>query len=73
MDIFETKKSQFIVGIALLLLQVLLLLMKLTHAISWPWLWILSPSWIPQIVIYIFIVSVILIFIAVSFWESLGK
>jgi hypothetical protein len=32
------------IGGALLILFVAL---KLTHVVSWPWLWVLAPAWIP--------------------------
>jgi hypothetical protein len=34
------------IGIAGALL-ILFVALKLTHVISWPWLWVLAPAWIP--------------------------
>lgn len=28
------------------LLQVAFIVLKLTHVIDWPWLWVLAPTWI---------------------------
>lgn len=30
-----------------MLLGLLFIGLKLTHYINWPWLWVLSPFWIP--------------------------
>ena len=41
-------------------LTVLFVGLKLTHVISWPWLWVLSPLWISAL-IAIAILTIILI------------
>jgi hypothetical protein len=28
------------------LLTIVFIVLKLTHVIDWPWLWVLSPAWI---------------------------
>lgn len=35
------------------LLTIVLIVLKLCHVISWSWLWVLSPIWIPTIFIII--------------------
>jgi len=45
-------------------LTVLFIGLKLTHVISWPWLWVLSPIWISlligiAILIILFIVAIV--------------
>lgn len=42
------------------LLTVLFVGLKLTNVIAWPWLWVLSPIWIP------FLLSVVLLIIALT-------
>jgi hypothetical protein len=46
------------------LLTILFIGLKLTHYISWSWLWVLAPSWIPfSLVLAIFLIGVIVILI----------
>jgi hypothetical protein len=33
------------------LLTVSFVVLKLTHVITWPWLWVLAPAWIPATVL----------------------
>lgn len=41
------------------LLTIVFIVLKLTHVIEWSWLWVLSPMWIPAIVIIaIFVITV---------------
>lgn len=43
------------------LLGVLFVGLKLTGVINWPWLWVLSPFWIPvALLIVILVIAVIL-------------
>lgn len=44
------------------LLQVAFIVLKLLGKINWPWLWVLSPTWI-SIMIVILMLSGILLFI----------
>lgn len=42
--------------IAQIILQstfVILLILKLQHLIDWPWIWVLSPIWIPYAVLIV--------------------
>jgi len=41
-------------------LTVLFIGLKLTHVISWPWLWVLSPIWI-SLLIGLTVIGVLLI------------
>ena len=44
------KKTQ---GISLTtLLLVLFIALKLTGVIDWPWIWVLSPLWIPLVIVF---------------------
>ena len=42
------------------LLAIVFIVLKLTKVIAWSWLWVLSPIWIP-IVIVLFVLLIILI------------
>jgi len=42
-------------------LTVLFIALKLTHVISWPWLWVLSPIWI-SLLIGLTVIGVMFIF-----------
>ena len=33
------------------LLLILFITLKLTHVINWSWIWVLSPIWIPSLII----------------------
>lgn len=49
-------------GISFLgLLTIAFILLKLLNEISWSWIWVLSPIWIP--VIFYLIISIIMIMI----------
>lgn len=42
------------------ILQVAFIVLKLCHVINWKWVWILAPTWISAIIVFICI--------AVYFW-----
>jgi len=33
------------------LLLILFITLKLTHVINWNWIWVLSPMWVPSLII----------------------
>ena len=43
------------------LLTILFIGLKLTNYIDWPWLWVLSPIWIPIAIVLGFVAIVIVI------------
>jgi len=43
------------------LLQVALIVLKLLNKISWPWIWVLAPTWISIILAVLIIGGVILL------------
>jgi len=44
------------------LLTIVFIVLKLTKVIDWSWLWVLSPIWIPIIlIIFLFILCVIIV------------
>jgi len=46
-------------------LTVLFIGLKLTHVISWPWLWVLSPIWI-GLLIGLTVIGVLLIILIIA-------
>jgi hypothetical protein len=42
------------------LLTVLFIGLKLTGYISWPWLWVLAPVWIPLIIVVLILVTALI-------------
>ena len=44
------------------LLTIVFIVLKLLHVITWPWLWVLAPLWMPAALV-IAIVVVLLVFI----------
>lgn len=40
------------VGLADILL-IAFIILKLTHVIEWPWIWVLSPFWIPLLILVV--------------------
>ena len=42
------------------LLAILFIGLKLTGVITWPWLWVLSPIWIPFVIVFICLLFIIL-------------
>jgi len=41
-------------------LTIILLILKLIGIITWPWLWVLSPAWVPVFGLLILIVCAII-------------
>lgn len=37
-------------------IQIVFLVLKLTHLIDWSWVWVLSPTWISLIIVVIILV-----------------
>lgn len=42
------------------LLQIGFIILKLCHIIEWSWLWVLSPTWIPVLILTAMIIIVLL-------------
>ena len=40
------------------LLAIVFIVLKLCHVISWAWIWILAPIWIPLVLVVGFILTV---------------
>lgn len=64
-----TKDDKYkIIRVILTLILLIFIILKLTHIISWSWWWVISPIWLPFIIIFIpatlkLIVGLIKIFI----------
>jgi len=43
------------------LLTIAFIVLKLTHVIDWPWLWVLSPMWISAIIIIAILIVILII------------
>ena len=52
------------------LLTVAFIVLKLTHYIDWPWIWVLSPLWIGVLLILSFIFVVFIVLGIVSVFEK---
>lgn len=51
----ENNSTKGGIGIGTLLC-IIFIVLKLCHVIAWPWVWVLSPVWIPlALVFFIFI------------------
>lgn len=40
------------------LLTIVFIVLKLTHLITWSWLWVLSPLWLGFILVFILVLTV---------------
>ena len=43
------------------LLAILFIALKLTGYITWSWLWVLAPIWIPFIIVVFILISIVII------------
>ena len=43
------------------LLTIVFIVLKLTNVISWSWLWVLAPLWIPAVIVVIVLVIIFLV------------
>lgn len=41
-------------------LTIVLLLLKITNNITWPWIWVLSPIWITAILIIVIFATILI-------------
>ena len=51
-------------GIFWTLLAVAFIVLKVTHLIDWPWVWVLAPIWIPVGIVLAAIVIVLIVVLA---------
>lgn len=59
----ENKSGSSAAGGAsgLTLLQIAFIVLKLCNVIRWKWLWVLAPTWIPILILIIFLVIMFLL------------
>lgn len=58
----NNKSSGSTGGIFWTLLAVAFIVLKVTHLIDWPWVWVLAPIWIPVgIVLAAFVIVLIVV------------
>ena len=43
------------------LLAILFIALKLTGYITWSWLWVLAPIWIPFVIVIFILISIVII------------
>ena len=55
------------VGIAGLL-GVAFVVLKLTHVIAWPWVWVLAPFWMPLAAALAIVAIGLIVVLAMEFW-----
>lgn len=57
----NSKSSGSSGGIFWTLLAVAFIVLKVTHLIDWPWVWVLAPIWIPVGIVLAAIVIVLIV------------
>ena len=57
----NNKSSGSSGGIFWTLLAVAFIVLKVTHLIDWPWVWVLAPIWIPTGIVLAAIVIVLIV------------
>ena len=60
-------------GIFWTLLAVAFILLKVTHLIDWPWVWVLAPIWIPAAIALTAIVIVLIVVLTKEAIRSLER
>ena len=55
------------------LLAVAFIVLKVTHLIDWPWVWVLAPIWIPAGIVLAAIVVVLIVVLAKETVRSLER
>ncbi len=60
----NTSSSSSGIGVSSLL-GVVFVTLKLTHVITWPWLWVLAPFWLP-ITVVVVVIGIVALFVALT-------
>lgn len=60
-------------GIFWTLLTVAFIVLKVTHLIDWPWVWVLAPIWIPVGIVLAAIVVVLIVVLTKETIRSLER
>jgi len=48
-------------------LQIVFIVLKLTHLIDWPWVWVLAPAWIGSVLSLVILIPLFVI------WRKINK
>lgn len=55
------------------LLGIVFLVLKLTGAVAWPWVWVLAPFWIPVAIVAAGALTLLVVLVAVLLAEVFSK
>lgn len=69
----NNKSSGSSGGIFWTLLTVAFIVLKVTHLIDWPWVWVLAPIWIPVGIVLAAIVVVLIVVLTKEAIRSLKR
>lgn len=69
----NNKSSGSYGGIFWTLLTVAFIVLKVTHLIDWPWVWVLAPIWIPVGIVLAAIVVVLIVVLTKEAIRSLER
>lgn len=69
----NSKSSGSSGGIIWTLLAVAFIVLKVTHLIDWPWVWVLAPIWIPAVIALAAIVVVLIVVLTKETIRSLER
>lgn len=69
----NNKSSGSSGGIFWTLLTVAFIVLKVTHLIDWPWVWVLAPIWIPVGIVLAAIVVVLIVVLTKEAIRSLER
>lgn len=69
----NNKSSGSSGGIFWTLLAVTFIVLKVTHLIDWPWVWVLAPIWIPTGIVLAAIVVVLIVVLTRETIRSLER
>ena len=64
----QIKMGDANIGV-LSVLGIIFIVLKLTHFISWSWIWVLSPFWMPM-VLFLLILGSIFLFSFYTDWSK---
>lgn len=69
----NNKSSGSTGGIFWTLLAVAFIVLKVTHLIDWPWVWVLAPIWIPAGIVLAAIVVVLIVVLTKEVLRALER
>jgi hypothetical protein len=54
-----------------MLLFLVFLVLKLTNVITWNWLWVTAPLWVPYAIVISILLIIVIIFLLIFFFSKL--